>query len=190
MKNRASFHLKNLILSSMFLAIGLCLPFLTGQIPQIGSMLLPMHIPVFLCGLCCSPWWGLTVGLILPILRSLLFTVPVLYPNALSMAAELATYGLVAGLCFSLSRHKCILSLYRSLLIAMLAGRAVWGIAQVILLGIKGTAFPLSVFFAGAFGTALPGIILQLILIPSLMLSLGRTHLLPRLSKGEHAHAD
>ena len=64
---------KNLTLSAMFLAIGLVLPFLTGQIPEIGSLLLPMHIPVFLCGLICGWQYGAVVGFILPLLRNLLF---------------------------------------------------------------------------------------------------------------------
>ena len=38
--------IKNLTLTAMFLAVGLLLPFLTGQIPQIGNMLLPMHMAI------------------------------------------------------------------------------------------------------------------------------------------------
>ena len=45
--------LKNLVLSAMFIAIGIVLPFFTGQIPEVGKMLLPMHLPVFFCGLIC-----------------------------------------------------------------------------------------------------------------------------------------
>lgn len=89
-------NLKNTTLAAMFLAIGLVLPFLTGQIPQIGNMLLPMHIPVLLC------------GLILPLLRSALFGAPVFFPAATAMAFELMTYGLVAGLLYSLSKWQCI----------------------------------------------------------------------------------
>ena len=81
--------LLNLVLSAMFLALGLVLPFLTGQIKEIGNMLLPMHIPVMLCGLVCGPQYGLLVGAITPILRSSLFGMPVMYPHAINMVFEL-----------------------------------------------------------------------------------------------------
>ena len=170
-------HIKNLTLSAMFLALGLVLPFLTGQIPQIGSMLLPMHIPVFLCGLICGWQYGAAVGLITPLLRSVLFGMPPLYPTAVAMAAELLTYGLVVGLMYSKSRWQCVISLYRSLLVAMIAGRAVWGITEIIILGIGGEAFTWEAFMAGAFLNAIPGIIIQLILIPAIMVALNRTGL-------------
>ncbi len=160
----------------MFLAIGLLLPFLTGQLKTIGSMLLPMHIPVLLCGLICGWQYGAAVGAILPLLRNLLFGMPPM-PGAISMAFELCTYGLVIGLMYGLSKWKCIISLYRSMIVAMLTGRAVWGIAQYIILGIKGGSFGFEAFMAGAFLNAIPGIILQLIFIPVMMVALDRTGL-------------
>ncbi|MDD4688945.1 MAG: ECF transporter S component [Eubacteriales bacterium] len=172
-------HLKNMVLSAMFLAIGLVLPLLTGQIQKVGNMLLPMHIPVLLCGLICGWQYGLVVGIITPIMRSLLFTMPVMYPVAIGMSFELATYGLVIGLLYSKSKWKCVFSLYRSMIIAMLAGRIVWGVAQVILLGIKGNAFTFELFITNGFVTAIPGIILQLVLIPTIMVALNRANLVP-----------
>lgn len=171
--------IKNLTLAAMFLAIGLVLPFLTGQIPQIGNMLLPMHIPVFLCGLICGWQYGGAIGFILPLLRSALFGAPVFFPAATAMAFELLTYGLVAGLLYSLSRWQCVIALYRCLIAAMLAGRAVWGFVQVIQLGLSGSAFTWQAFMAGAFLNAIPGIILQLALIPGIMVALNRTGLVP-----------
>lgn len=170
-------NIKNTVLAAMFLALGLVLPFLTGQIPRIGSMLLPMHIPVFLCGLICGWQHGAAVGLITPLLRSFIFGMPPLYPTAVAMAAELLTYGLVVGLMYSKSRWQCVISLYRSLLVAMIAGRAVWGITEIIILGIGGEAFTWEAFMAGAFLNAIPGIIIQLILIPAIMVALNRTGL-------------
>lgn len=161
----------------MFLAIGIVLPFLTGQIPQVGKMLLPMHIPVFLCGLICGWQYGAAVGFILPLLRSLMFGVPVIFPTAASMALELMTYGLVAGLLYGISRHQWIIALYRSIIAAMLAGRVVWGVSQVIFLNTQGNSFTWKAFMAGAFLNAIPGIIVQLILIPAIMLALHRTGL-------------
>ena len=170
---------KNLTLSAMFLALGLVLPLLTGQIPQIGNMLLPMHLPVFLCGLICGWQYGGVIGFITPLLRYVIFGMPVLYPTGLAMSLELMTYGIVAGLLYTISKWQCVVALYRCLIIAMLAGRAVWGVTEVILLGLSGDSFTWQAFFAGAFLNAVPGIILQLILIPAIMLALHRTGLVP-----------
>ena len=166
--------LKNLVLAAMFMALGFVLPFLTGQIPQIGNMLCPMHFPVFLCGLICGWQYGAVVGFVLPLARSLLLTMPPMYPQAISMAFELLTYGLVAGLLYSRSRWQCVLALYKALVAAMLAGRAVWAVVRVILSGVSGSAFTWQMFLSGAFTTAIPGIIAQLILIPAIMVALDR----------------
>ena len=171
----------------MLMAIGFVLPFFTGQIPQIGNMLLPMHIPVLLCGFICGPQYGITVGFILPLLRSMLFSAPILYPTAISMAFELATYGFLSGFLFNRAKWKCLRSLYRALLISMLSGRIIWGITQAILVGAAGNSFTISAFIASAFTNAIPGIILQLVLIPILMLALKNTHFMP---KSTHITAD
>lgn len=171
--------LKKLILAAMFLAIGMVLPFLTGQMKEIGNMLLPMHIPVLLCGLICGWQYGLAVGLILPLMRSALFTMPPMYPNAVAMAFELAAYGFVVGLLYSRSRWKCVKALYLCLITAMIAGRLVWGIAEVILLGMGGGAFTMKAFVMGALLNAIPGIILQLVLVPVIMVALDRAKLVP-----------
>ncbi len=168
---------KNLTLSAMFVAIGLVLPMITGSIPQIGNMLLPMHIPVFLCGLICGWQYGLAVGAILPLMRSFLFGMPPLYPVAIAMTFELATYGFVAGFLYNCSKWQCVIALYRSMLLAMLAGRIVWGAAEVILLGLSGSVFTWQAFMAGAVLNAIPGIVIQLTLIPALMVALNKTGL-------------
>ena len=170
-------NLLNLVLSALFLAIALILPFFSAQLKEIGSMLLPMHIPVMLCGLVCGWQYGLTIGAIAPLLRSALFGMPVMFPSAISMAFELATYGFVVGFLFQKARWKCIKSLYRCLIISMVSGRVVWGIVQCILLGLGENGFTISMFVSGAIVKAIPGIILQLMLIPTVMLMLGKTHL-------------
>ena len=156
---------------NLFLALALVLPFLTGQIPEIGSMLCPMHIPALLCGYFCGWPWGLAVGLIAPILRSLLFGMPPMFPVAICMAFELATYGAVSGLLYSKLPHNKV-SIYISLLIAMVAGRLVWGIARFLCAGLNVSAFGLSAFWAGAITTAIPGIIIQILLIPVIVMAL------------------
>ena len=170
-------YTRNLTLSALFLALGYVLPFLTGQIPQFGSMLLPMHIPVFLCGLICGWQYGVIVGLILPLTRSLFFFMPPFYV-ALAMTFELATYGFVAGFLYSRARRQGIVALYRSIIIAMLAGRLVWGVAEIIIFGLQGNSFTWQAFMAGAFVNAVPGIIVQLVLIPAIMFALDKTGLI------------
>lgn len=169
--------IKNIALSAMLFAVGMVLPFITGQIPSVGKMLLPMHIPVMLCGLICGSKYGLTIGFLLPLVRSVVFSVPVMYPTAISMAFELAAYGFVLGFSFSRSKWKCIKSLYKCMLLSMLSGRAVLGVCEAVLLGFGKSSFTLSTFLMTAFVNAIPGILLQLIAVPAVMLVLGRTHL-------------
>lgn len=170
-------YVRNLTLSAMFLAIGLLLPFLTAQIQQIGNMLCPMHIPVLLCGLICGWQYGFAVGAVMPIMRNWIFHMPPIYPTGLAMAFELATYGLLVGILYNSSKWKCIVSLYRSMIAAMLGGRLVWGAAMMIILGTGTDGFTWKAFYTGAFLNAIPGIILQLILIPTIMIALNRTGL-------------
>lgn len=165
---------KKIILSGLFIALGFVLPYLTGQIPSLGNKLLPMHIPVLLCGMICGWEYGLIVGIIVPISRSLLLGMPPLFPVATSMAFELAAYGMISGLLYNkLLKNK--LNLYISLVIAMISGRIVWGLASMILIGISGSAFTINMFIVSAFINAIPGIILQLILIPSIMIALEKS---------------
>ena len=170
--------IRKTVLSALFIAVGLVLPFFTAQIPQIGNLLLPMHIPVLLCGFVCGWQYGISVGAVLPLLRSLMFSMPQLYPNALAMSAELATYGFVCGIMYNkMLRKQNILTIYISLVSAMLAGRIVWGIAEAALLGIG--VFTPEMFVAGAFINAVPGIILQLVFIPALLEALNRAGVIP-----------
>lgn len=163
-----------LTFAALCLALGLVLPLLTAQVKEIGDSLLPMHFAVLLCGLLCGPLYGLSVGLVLPFLRSLLFSMPPIYPNAVWMAAELAAYGLVVGLLYTRVFPKRLGYTYCSLGIAMLLGRAVWGLAKVLLLGLQDKPFTWEMFLAGAFLDAIPGILLQLLLLPPLMLLVER----------------
>ena len=163
--------IKKLTLSAMFLALALVMPFLTGQIPQIGAMLCPMHIPVLLCGFFCGGPWGLLVGFVSPVLRSIIFGMPTMFPKAICMAFELATYGLVSGLLHKVLPKKKW-TVYVSLILAMIAGRVVWGLAMLICMGLDVTKFGASAFISGALLNAIPGIIVQLVLIPILVIVL------------------
>ncbi len=171
--------IKNISLGAVFIAIGIVLPFFTGQIQQIGNALLPMHIPVLLCGIVCGWRYGGIVGFILPLLRSAIFGMPPLFPIAIAMAAELATYGIVIGLVYTMLCGKRF-QIYISLIVSMIAGRLVWGGVTFVLLGMSGGSFTLEAFLGGAVLSAIPGIILQLILIPIIITVLKRAKMLDR----------
>ena len=171
MTQQSSKQTYRLVYTSMFLVLGLVLPFLTGQIPQVGSMLCPMHIPVLLCGFFCGWPYGLAVGFIVPIFRSLTFGMPPLFPTAVCMAFELAAYGAVSGWMHKIMPRKKSY-IYCSLLTAMIIGRVVWGGAMFLCMGIDGGGFTFSAFLAGAIFNAVPGIILQIVLIPILVMIL------------------
>ena len=167
-------NVKKLTLSAMFLALAFIMPFLTGQIQQIGAMLCPMHIPVLLCGYFCGGPWGIAVGAIAPVLRSFMLSMPPMFPKAICMAFELATYGGVAGLMYEkLPKNK--VSVYVSLFIAMIMGRVVWGLAMFACMGFDASKFGMAAFISGAITTAIPGIILQIVCVPILVITLKRS---------------
>ena len=181
-----SLKVQKLTYAALFLALAMVLPFLTGQIPEIGSMLCPMHIPALLCGFLCGWQWGMAVGFIAPLLRSVLFGMPAMFPGAVAMAFELAVYGAVSGLLFRLlPRTKR--SIYAALIAAMIAGRIVWGIVRLILAGLSGKSFTWALFLAGAFTNAIPGIILQIVLIPVLIIVMDRAGLMLNRQEGKQA---
>ncbi len=165
---------KNLVyrltFAGLFLALALVLPFLTGQIPQIGKMLCPMHIPVILCGFICGPAWGAAIGFFSAPLRFLLFGMPPLIPIGAAMAFELAAYGLLSGILFK-SFPKKNAFIYLELILAMVVGRIIWGLAMLTIMGIQGTEFTLLAFLTGTVTGSVPGIILQIILIPPIIMA-------------------
>ena len=177
MQTKATSPARNVVLAALFLALAFVLPMITGHVPQIGSMLCPMHFPVLLAGCVLGGPWGLAVGFIAPLLRSVLFGMPPLFPTALSMAFELATYGFVSGVVYRKVRHTLPMA-FVTLLAAMVAGRIVWGVVRFVLAGLTGSSFPFSAFLAGALLNALPGIIAQLILIPLILTALQKAKVL------------
>ncbi len=166
-----------LVLTSMFLALTFVLPFLTGQVPQIGSKLCPMHIPVILCGYVCGAPWGFVIGAVAPLLRSLMFGMPALFPTAFAMSFELAVYGFMSGTLYSVLPKKKS-NIYFSLILSMIAGRIVWGVVQFFCMGLNSTEFGFFAFWTGAVVNALPGIVIQLIIIPIMILVLEKTKVL------------
>lgn len=169
-------NVRRLVLAALFLALAMVLPLLTGQIPEIGQALSPMHIPVLLCGFICGPLYGAAVGLISPLLRFTIFGMPPIFPTGAAMAFELMTYGVVSGSLYKKLPRR-ISSVYVALIAAMLAGRAVWGAVRLIIAGLSGSAFSWAMFAAGAFTGAVPGIICHIVLIPVIILALEKAGL-------------
>ena len=178
--NNKRTHVLSLTCAAICLALCMVLPFVTGQIPEIGSMLCPMHIPVLLCGFICGPAYAAAVGAIAPVLRFMLFGMPPLFPTGAAMCAELAAYGLLAGLLHK-RLPKSPKFVYVALIAAMIGGRAVWGVVMALLMGMSGGSFTLNAFAAGAFLNAVPGIIVHILLIPVIVLALERA--LPQLKQ-------
>lgn len=171
--------INKLALSGMFLAISYVLPFITGQIPEIGNMLCPMHIPVLICGYICGAPWGLAVGFIAPLLRSLTLGMPTLFPRAVAMAFELATYGFFTGMLYhSLPKKKKYI--YATLIIAMVMGRLVWGTVQLACLGFDLNKFTFSAFWTASVVNAIPGIIIQIVLVPIIVMLLDKSKIIKK----------
>ncbi len=170
---------KNLVLGALFLALALLLPFLTGQIPQIGAIISPMHIPVFLAGFVCGAPTAAVVGFVAPLLRMAIFGMPP-FLTAIAMTFELCGYGLAAGLMYGVvfkNRHN-LATIYVSLIVSMLFGRVIWGIAKLVIAGLGASdAFTWAAFLAGAFTTAIPAIIIHLILVPAIVFALQKAKL-------------
>jgi len=170
-----------LVKKAMFTAVcaALCvvLPMAFHAIPNAGGIFLPMHIPVLLCGLICGWPFGLVCGLVGPLLSSLFTGMP---PMAYlpSMLVELATYGLVCGLLMQLVRTKVLYAdLYISLVGGMLVGKIVAGVARALIFAAG--SYTMAAWTTSYFVTALPGIAIQLALIPTIVFALERARLIP-----------
>ncbi len=168
---------QKLIYTGICIAIGLILPQITKMVPvnNIGSIISPMHIPVLLSGFLCGIPYAAFCGFILPLLAFALTGMPPIYPVGLAMIFELATYGGVAAALYKITKGK----IYPSLIGAMLCGRVVMGVAYAIIFGIAGIPYGMATFVSAAFVTALPGIIIQLIVVPAIVYVLKKARLLP-----------
>ncbi|MCI5630755.1 MAG: ECF transporter S component [Bacilli bacterium] len=189
MNKRTINIISKMTICAMLLALGWVLPFLTGQIPQFGNMFLPMHLPVLIGGFVLGPWYGLFLGIVTPLTRSLLFTMPPIYPTATSMAFELAAYGFASGLLFKLAYKmfngndkKLIISIYVVLIIALIFGRLVYGLTMFVLTFITPDKVNLNgmIYISATILNAWPGIILQIVLIPAIIIALYKAKLLNR----------
>ena len=167
---------KNMIVASMCAALCVVLPMAFHAIPNAGSIFLPMHIPVLICGFICSWSYGLVCGVLGPVLSSLLTSMP---PAAMlpGMACELAVYGLVTGLLFRrVHTRSSTANIYISLIAAMICGRIVSGVLNALIR--RAGSYSMEIWLSAAFTTALPGIAIQLVVIPTLLLALEKVRVI------------
>lgn len=157
---------KQLVLGALFLAMGVILPSIFHMSGISGQVFLPMHISVLMAGFFLNPIYALLLGALTPVLNMLITGMPPIFPIGIIMIFELAAYGFITAL---LVENFGKIS---SLIIAMFGGRIVAGLVVFILsagFGVKLSAF---MFVKGAIITGLPGIAIQLIIIPLLVKAL------------------
>ena len=169
--------IQKLTLSSVCIALCVVLPIAFHSIPDGGSIFLPMHIPVLICGMLCGWPYGLLCGLMGPLLSSLITGMP---PAAVlpAMMVECGTYGAVSGLVLKFVRSgKTYVDLYTALVVAMIAGRVVSGIAKALIFS---PGMALSAWVTTSFVTALPGIVIQLVFLPGVVAALMKARVIPQ----------
>ena len=169
---------KKLVMAALLLALCWLLPLLTGQLQTLGQMLLPMHLPVMIGGFVLGSFWGLVIGFLGPLTRSLIFGMPVMYPMAVGMAFELAAYGFFCGVLHKAFRKTKYLRSYGALIISMILGRLVWAIARLVMLGIVQTPFTWKIFITTEFVNAWPGMLLQLLIVPPVVNALKKARVM------------
>ena len=179
-------YLRRVVSASMLIALCVVLPMAFHAIPRAGSVILPMHIPVLLAGLVTGPFFGLITGLVGPLLAHLLTGMP---PSGMmqSMMIELGMYGFVSGMAIKMIRTKSAsLDLYISLILAMLVGRVAAGLAQAVFFfggtyvdGVWNASYTWALWISSFFVTSLPGLIIQLAFIPSVVMALERERIIP-----------
>ena len=169
---------KNLVTSGMCVALAIVLPMAFHMIPDAGKVFLPMHIPVLLCGLLCGPVYGLGCGILAPLLSHLFTGMP---PTAMlpSMLCELAAYGMLSGILIRVIRTKWnLLNLYTALIGAMICGRIINGVLNALIF--NAGKYSMEMWLTASFLQAIPGIVIQLALIPLLVLALQKARLADR----------
>ena len=164
---------KKLIFTALCVALGVVLPLFFHGVPNAGQVFLPMHIPVLLCGLICGPLSGLCCGVLAPLLGNLISGMP---PLAFlpSMLCELAVYGLVAGLLLKVFRGRA--AVFCSLVGAMIAGRLVMGLLNALIF--RAGEYGWAMWLTASFVTALPGIVIQLVILPIVIFALKKAKLI------------
>lgn len=170
------FNVKKMVLAALFVSLGVVLPMAFHSIPNAGLIFLPMHIPVLLCGLICGLPYGPICGAMTPLLSSLMTGMPAaaMLP---SMFCELAAYGMFSSILIRSTRFKSrYANVYIALIGAMLIGRVVSGILNALIF--RSGNYSLQIWMGTAFITALPGVVIQILMIPAVVFALQKTRLI------------
>lgn len=179
MSDTKKFDVRLLIIAALMLALAILLPQVFGRVQFLGTKFLPMHIPVLLCGFLCGVRYGALCGAAAPLMCSLLFGMPPFFPMAVSMTVELCAYGAASGVVRTLIAYKPhkfkLVLLYASLIGVMVVGRIAYGITMLIITAVQGEAYTFGIFISASVLSAIPGIILQLILIPLVLAFLSKS---------------
>lgn len=170
-----SINIRSLTGTALCIALELIVPMLFHAV-GLGAAFSPMHLPVLICGLCFGPGYGLVCGLIGPFLSSIVTGMPPLFPTCLTMTFELATYGFLSGLLYRTFNKN----LYLSLITTMIAGRIVGGLVSAIIFTIIGSPYSFELFFSAYFVNGIPGILVQLILVPLIVVALEKGKVITR----------
>ena len=167
---------RNIAYTAICIALAILLPQINKLIPiaNIGAMIAPMHIAALLAGFLCGLPYATIAGLLMPLVAFILTGMPPIYPVGLAMMFELCAYATVTALLYKYTKGK----VFVSLIAGMLAGRVVLGIANTIIFGFAGIPYSMKLFLTSAFVTILPGIIIQLLIIPSIVFGLRKAKLL------------
>ncbi len=174
---REYFFTRKLTLGAMSLALAIVLPWIMHSIPRSGQIFLPMHIPILICGFVCGWPFGLLVGALAPLLNHLLTVMP---PQAIlvQMTVELAIYGFLAGVLYKFIRTKNeYVDIYVSLIFAMIGGRIVYGLLNALIF--NAASYGWNIWLTSMFVTAWPGIVIQLVLVPAVVIALRKAKLIP-----------
>lgn len=172
MKKNKTFKI---VFTGISIALCVVLPEITGGNKELNTMLCPMHIPVLVCGFVAGGLSGVVCGITGPLLRSLLFSKPHLFPNAVAMSIELAGYGFFSYLFFRMfkkTKLKPYFKILLALIPAIIIGRLLWGLAAWGLFTIADIAFGAKKFLNTLILMTYPGTIIQLVFIPGIVLAL------------------
>ncbi len=169
-------NIKQMVITALLVAAGITLPFAFHSIPNAGSIFLPMHIPILICGIVCGWKYGLICGVLTPLLSSLLTGMPPMAYLPI-MLFELGVYGFATGIIFHLMKGKnLLLKIYIALIGAMIFGRITYGILNAVYFRVGSYAFDL--WISSAFITSLPGILVQITIIPIIVFALYKANLI------------
>jgi len=169
------FSVKKMVIAALFIALGIVLPIAFHSVPNAGRIFLPMHIPILLCGIICGLPYSLICGIVTPLLSSMLTGMP---PAAFlpSMICELAAYGTVSSLLMRYAPvNKIYAKTYISLIGAMIFGRVFYGILNALVFSVG--SYSMQIWVTAAFVTALPGVIIQIVIIPAIVAVLQKARL-------------